>query len=123
VVVRSVLSSEERGACAESDVRRPEFGGAFGLIRAAQIGPIGGRDATDRRAIGLGSKDLDRHARPVLRRILAALHVQAEPRMLTPGSHAPAFEVTDHLGRIVRSRELAGKRWILWFYPKADTPG
>jgi peroxiredoxin Q/BCP len=43
--------------------------------------------------------------------------------MLTVGSPAPTFVVSDHLGRTVRSQDLLGKRWILWFYPKADTPG
>ena len=42
---------------------------------------------------------------------------------LSPGDPAPAFEVLDHEGRTVRSSGLAGKRYVLWFYPKADTPG
>jgi peroxiredoxin len=31
--------------------------------------------------------------------------------------------VSDHLGHAVRLRELRGKRVVLWFFPKADTPG
>lgn len=45
------------------------------------------------------------------------------PNMLQVGSPAPDFEVQDHLGETVRLRELRGKRVVLWFYPKADTPG
>lgn len=45
------------------------------------------------------------------------------PNMLKVGSPAPEFEVQDHLGETVRLRELRGKRVVLWFYPKADTPG
>lgn len=45
------------------------------------------------------------------------------PNMLNVGSPAPDFEVQDHLGETVRLRELRGKRVVLWFYPKADTPG
>lgn len=43
--------------------------------------------------------------------------------MLTPGTQAPQFDLQDHLGRRVRSSDFAGKRVVLWFYPKADTPG
>ena len=43
--------------------------------------------------------------------------------MLAVGSKAPDFSVLDHLGRTVTLAELRGKRVVLWFYPKADTPG
>ena len=43
--------------------------------------------------------------------------------MLKVGDRAPEFEVQDHEGRTHRSRDYAGKRFVLWFYPKADTPG
>ena len=43
--------------------------------------------------------------------------------MPSPGDPAPAFDVLAHDGSRVRSAELAGKRYVLWFYPKADTPG
>lgn len=43
--------------------------------------------------------------------------------LLTVGSEAPAFDVVDHEGKPVRSQDLSGARSILWFYPKADTPG
>ena len=43
--------------------------------------------------------------------------------MLKPGDPAPEFELQDHLGRLVRLSGLRGKRVVLWFYPKADTPG
>ena len=43
--------------------------------------------------------------------------------MLKPGEPAPEFEVSDHTGRKVRLRDLRGKRVVLWFYPKASTPG
>ena len=44
-------------------------------------------------------------------------------RMLKPGDPAPDFEATDHEGKAVRLRDLRGKKVVLWFYPKADTPG
>jgi thioredoxin-dependent peroxiredoxin len=43
--------------------------------------------------------------------------------MLEPGSQAPDFEVRDHTGRTVRLSDYRGKNVVLWFYPKADTPG
>jgi peroxiredoxin Q/BCP len=39
------------------------------------------------------------------------------------GDVAPAFEVEDHEGRRVTSRDLRGAPYVLFFYPKADTPG
>jgi peroxiredoxin Q/BCP len=43
--------------------------------------------------------------------------------MLTPGTQAPDFEVVDHTGRTQRLRDYRGRHVVLWFYPKADTPG
>ncbi|MBX3472085.1 MAG: peroxiredoxin [Planctomycetes bacterium] len=43
--------------------------------------------------------------------------------MLKPGDPAPSFRVQDHTGREVSLEEHRGKRVVLWFYPKADTPG
>lgn len=43
--------------------------------------------------------------------------------MLKPNDVAPDFEVKDHHGKAVRLADFKGKRVVLWFYPKADTPG
>ena len=43
--------------------------------------------------------------------------------MLKAGDRAPDFTVQDHTGRTVRLSDFRGKEVILWFYPKADTPG
>lgn len=43
--------------------------------------------------------------------------------MLQPGDAAPDFSVSDHLGRKVSLSGLRGKTVVLWFFPKADTPG
>jgi len=45
------------------------------------------------------------------------------PKLLPVGSKAPDFSVLDHQGRSVSLAGLKGKRFVLWFYPKADTPG
>ena len=43
--------------------------------------------------------------------------------MLEPGSLAPDFTVTDHNGASVTLSEQRGRWVLLWWYPKADTPG
>ena len=43
--------------------------------------------------------------------------------MLKVGDTAPDFEVSDHSGQRVRLSSLKGKPVVIWFYPKADTPG
>ena len=43
--------------------------------------------------------------------------------MLNPGDTAPDFVGRDHEGRTVRLADFKGKTVVLWFYPKADTPG
>ena len=45
------------------------------------------------------------------------------PIVLEPGMKAPDFEVQDHTGRTVRLSDYRGKDVVLWFYPRADTPG
>lgn len=39
------------------------------------------------------------------------------------GQAAPDFEVLDHTGTTRRLQDFSGKSLLLWFYPKADTPG
>jgi peroxiredoxin Q/BCP len=43
--------------------------------------------------------------------------------MIEPGTGAPDFELPDQDGNPVRLSELRGRRVVLYFYPKADTPG
>ncbi|HWH06550.1 MAG TPA: thioredoxin-dependent thiol peroxidase [Gaiellaceae bacterium] len=42
---------------------------------------------------------------------------------MSAGDAAPAFELTADDGSVVSSSELAGSRYVLYFYPKDDTPG
>ena len=39
------------------------------------------------------------------------------------GQKAPAFSLPDAAGKTVSLSDFAGKDVLLWFYPKADTPG
>lgn len=43
--------------------------------------------------------------------------------MLEPGKPAPDFAVVDESGKRHRLADYRGKTLVLWFYPKADTPG
>lgn len=42
---------------------------------------------------------------------------------LEVGAPAPDFRVAAHDGTTVSLQELRGRKVVLWFYPKADTPG
>lgn len=42
---------------------------------------------------------------------------------LTTGDPAPPFEANDQDGKPVRLSDFAGKKLVLYFYPKDDTPG
>src|SRR6187402_2724882 len=39
------------------------------------------------------------------------------------GDRVPAFEMTADDGTVVSNESLAGSRYVLYFYPKDDTPG
>ena len=43
--------------------------------------------------------------------------------MIEPGTTAPDFELPDQDGKPVKLSDLHGKTVVLYFYPKADTPG
>ncbi len=43
--------------------------------------------------------------------------------MIPVGNPAPDFTVYTHRGQKLALSELKGKNVVLWFYPKADTPG
>jgi peroxiredoxin Q/BCP len=43
--------------------------------------------------------------------------------MLEPGQPAPDFTLPDQDGNPTKLSDLRGKRVVLYFYPKADTPG
>ena len=43
--------------------------------------------------------------------------------MLAPGDVAPPFELLDQGGKTVSLADFAGRKLLVYFYPKADTPG
>ena len=42
---------------------------------------------------------------------------------LQPGDPAPGFELPDQAGRSVKLADYRGRTLLVYFYPKADTPG
>jgi thioredoxin-dependent peroxiredoxin len=43
--------------------------------------------------------------------------------VIEPGDKAPDFELPDQDGRAVKLGDFAGQMLVVYFYPKADTPG
>jgi len=43
--------------------------------------------------------------------------------VLKPGDNAPDFELSDQNGSSIELAELKGQTLVLFFYPRADTPG
>lgn len=43
--------------------------------------------------------------------------------MLEAGATMPSWSLPDQDAKLVKSSDLAGKSYLLWFYPKAQTPG
>ena len=42
---------------------------------------------------------------------------------LQPGDKAPDFALIDQRDKTVKLKDFRGKRLVVYFYPKADTPG
>ena len=49
--------------------------------------------------------------------------MRRKPAMRNVGDEAPGFTVRDHTGATRSLSDYRGKTVVLWFYPKADTPG
>lgn len=49
--------------------------------------------------------------------------IHAMPGSLKVGDKAPVFELTDQMGKKVKLSSYKGRTVLVYFYPKADTPG
>jgi peroxiredoxin Q/BCP len=59
----------------------------------------------------------------VLRYLWSEVFGKGRREMLKQKDVAPDFAVEDQHGKTVRLSDFQGRRVVLWFYPKADTPG
>ena len=53
----------------------------------------------------------------------ASFAAMAPPIVLTPGAKAPAISLLDQTGTPHTPSSYAGRKVLVYFYPKADTPG
>tara|TARA_B100000524_G_scaffold55537_1_gene25835 strand:- start:29351 stop:29818 length:468 start_codon:yes stop_codon:yes gene_type:complete len=44
-------------------------------------------------------------------------------KTLTIGEQAPSFEGVDQNNKKISSRDFVGSKWVVYFYPKDNTPG
>jgi len=58
-----------------------------------------------------------------LKDVLRLVFGRGRGKMLEVGDTAPAFMVPDHTGKQRKLADYKGRTVVLWFYPKADTPG
>jgi peroxiredoxin Q/BCP len=61
--------------------------------------------------------------RPTVLLVLALAVAARAGGLLAPGAEFPAWALADQSGAKVSSHDLRGKTYLLWFYPKAMTPG
>lgn len=54
---------------------------------------------------------------------ISALSSMEGKPMLKPGDPAPDFSAQDHTGKTVALKDFKGRTLVMWFFPKADTPG
>ncbi|HEX3775340.1 MAG TPA: thioredoxin-dependent thiol peroxidase [Polyangiaceae bacterium] len=72
------------------------------------------------------AKTSAKKAAPVKTAPVKAAKIASKPKSagaVVEGSKAPLFSLGDETGAVVNSASLAGKPYVLYFYPKDDTPG
>ena len=64
-----------------------------------------------------------RNSEIMSRRLALLLAVSSSALALQVGDPAPDFSATSHTGATVSLKDYAGKKLVLWFYPRASTGG
>lgn len=59
----------------------------------------------------------------VMTSLLVLLGITSMAAQVKVGDKAPAFRGEDQNGRLIDSKMLNGKKYVLYFYPKDNTPG
>lgn len=60
---------------------------------------------------------------PILGLLALTARAASAAGPLAAGDAFPDWKLPDHTGKAVSSKDLAGKTYLVWFYPKAQTPG
>lgn len=55
--------------------------------------------------------------------VLASVGLATAGDMLKSGDAFPSWQLIDNTGATIASAQLAGKTYLLWYFPKAMTPG
>ena len=104
---------------------RPFDGASWGLGRcsppASRRAPEGG--GIGRSALRFPSVEGVRMTKKALALFSALLAGGASAAMLEPGQVFPTWTLVDHTGATVASSDLVGTTYLLWYYPKALSPG
>ena len=53
----------------------------------------------------------------------SVVNFKKEGKMLKEGNAAPAFELLDDAEKTVRLKDFRGHPLVVYFFPRADTPG
>jgi len=115
-VARSPKSPPGAQAKASSSAEPSKKGTrAKGVVKTAGVKTAGAKKAVAKKASVKLAK-----VRPGSQ--VTASQVDA-PSKLAVGSKAPSFDLTDGADKPVRSSALRGKPYVLYFYPKDNTPG
>lgn len=108
--------------------------------KAAKAGTASGRakPAAAGRSVAKSSGARPGAAKKAVKKVTATRRAASAPRAATrsqvaepvaaagtlgEGDVAPSFQLQDHGGESVSSTELEGQPYVLYFYPKDDTPG
>ncbi|WOH85089.1 peroxiredoxin [Bradyrhizobium sp. BEA-2-5] len=91
--------------------------------RTAVAKKAAAKKTTRATAAGVRSKASQKAASKPLKREPAATVTSSSAVTLAEGATAPAFNLPRDGGDSVSLKDFAGKKLVLFFYPRADTPG
>ncbi|WP_157344957.1 peroxiredoxin [Bradyrhizobium pachyrhizi] len=91
--------------------------------RTAVAKKAAAKKTTKATAAGVRSKASHKAASKPLKREPAATVTSSSAVTLAEGATAPAFNLPRDGGDSVSLKDFAGKKLVLFFYPRADTPG
>lgn len=114
----SAKPAPARKAPARSAPKKAKRTGARRTATAG--GARAARPTPKKAALASAKKATPRSSKPLEAAGALAPDAATGPRV---GDAAPAFDLTDHAGNQLSSAELAGSPYVLYFYPKDDTPG